>query len=222
MADILDEIENDLRRDRLNRFWKRWGTLAVGAAIVVVAIFAGWRGYVAWQASRAATMGDRYLAAVRQSEAGQSDEAARAFEALAREGVGGYPALARFRLAAEQAGKGETAAAVAAFDALAADGSLPANFRDIARLRAGLLLVDSGSAADVVRRVEALTVPTNAYRHAARELMALAAYKAGDKPAAARWWRDLVTDREAPDGARNRGSLALAALAAEGVTPPGS
>ncbi len=49
----------------------------------------------------------------------------------------------------------------------------------MARLRAGLILVDTGTYEDVSKRVELLSTDDNALRYAAREALALAAWKAG-------------------------------------------
>jgi hypothetical protein len=219
MTNILDEIEQDLRKDRMKRIWQRYGIAIVTAAAILVLTVAGWRGWVAYEASRASQLGDRFLQAVQTGEAGNHDDAIRALEELARTGSGGYPVLARFRLATERAAKGEIETAVRGFDALANDASLTESWRDIARLRAAMLMVDSGSTAEVARRVERLTGGDNPFRHTAREIMGLAAYRAGDREAAARWFNALVTDSDAPEGARNRGSLVLTMLAADGVSP---
>ena len=222
MTDILDEIEQDLRRDRMRRVWKRYGWLIATVAALFVLAIAGWRGYAAWEASRSASTGDRYLQAIEAAERGEHEAAVRELEALIRSGApGGYPALARFRIAASLAGRGDTAGAVAAFDALSNDTTISESFRDIARLRAGLLLVDGAPYAEVQRRLERIaTAPANPFRHTAREILGLAAYRAEERQTAARWFRDLVVDGQAPESARNRGSLALTMLAADGVTPP--
>jgi hypothetical protein len=220
MTDILDEIEQDLRKDRMRRFWKRWSWLVLSVAVVFVLVVAGWRGYVGWQNSRSAATGDRYVQSLEAAERNDHEAAIRELEALARDAPGGYPTLARFRLAASLAGRGDNAGAVAAFDALAADASLPQNFRDVARLRAGLLLVDNAPYAEVQRRLEPVAAAGNPFRHTARELLGLAAFRTDERETAARWFRDLVVDGAAPEGARNRASLALTMLAADGVTPP--
>lgn len=219
MTDILDEIEQDLRKDRMKRVWQRYGIAIVAAATIFVLAVAGWRGWVAYEASRASQLGDRFIQAVQAGEAGNHDDAIRALEDLVRTGSGGYPVLARFRLATEHAAKGDAEAAIRGFDALANDSGLTASWRDIARLRAAMLMVDAGSAAEVAARVERMTVGDNPFRHTAREIMGLVAYRAGDREAAARWFNALVVDLDAPEGARNRASLVLTMLAADGISP---
>src|SRR5690606_11580462 len=104
-------------------------------------------------------------------------EALAALRQLEEEGYGAYPLLARMRAATVLAANGDAQGAVAGFDAVAADTSIPGVIRDIARLRAALILVDTGSHADVSARAEALTGDTNPLRHSAREAIGLAAWK---------------------------------------------
>jgi len=218
MTNLLDEIEEDLRKDRLKRLWDRYGVLIIGLAVLFVAAIAGWRGYVGYQQSQAAATGDRWQSAIQVSTTGNHADAVQAFERLAREGTGGYPILARFRLAAERHMADDTEGAIRAFDELAADTGVSALWRDLARIRAAILLVDLRPA-EVAQRVEGLAVAQGAFRHTARELMGLATFRAGDAPGAVRWFEQAITDAEAPEGLRQRAGLILTILAADGVTP---
>ena len=64
-------------------------------------------------------------------------------------------------------------------------------FQDLAAVRAGTLLVDTASYADIKQRLEPLTAPDRAFRHSARSMLALAAWRAKDT-AAMRKWTDMV------------------------------
>ena len=66
-------------------------------------------------------------------------------------------------------------------------------------MRAAWLLVDTGTYEEVSAMVEAMATPTNAMRHAAREALGLAAYKAGDMARAREWFEQIVEDAEAVD-----------------------
>jgi hypothetical protein len=46
MSDIFREVDEDLRRDRLEKIWKRYGAAFVGAVLLIVA---GTAGFVAWR-----------------------------------------------------------------------------------------------------------------------------------------------------------------------------
>jgi hypothetical protein len=219
MADIFDEVEEDLRRDRLKKVWDRFAPLIVGGAVLIVVGIGGWRLYEYYQAQRAAADGARYVAAMNLSNEGKHAEAAAAFAALAQDGTAGYRTIARLRAAAELAGT-DAKAAIAAYDAYAGDNGEPAGLRDVARLRAGYLIVDNGTYAEARQRVEPLATPGNPFRHGAREVLGLAAFKSGDWAEARRWLEALVSDAEAPATARQRADLVLDLIGTANTPPP--
>ena len=92
-------------------------------------------------------------------------------------------------------------------DAVAADSGIPQGLRDMARLRAALLLVDTGSYADVSSRIEAMAVDGNALRHSAREALGLAAWKEGKAGDALKLFAQIAEDDQAPQNIRQRASL---------------
>jgi hypothetical protein len=208
MSDIFNEIDEDIRRERLGRLWRRFGPAIIAFAVLFVAAIGGWRYYEHRAEQQAHEAGERYAAALDLAREGNRAEAEPALRAVAEEGPEGYAVLARFRAATELA-ENDPAGAIAAFEAITQDGSVSPLLRDFARVRAGYLMVETGNAADVSSRVEALAGSGGAFRHSAREIMALAQWKAGDVAETRRWAQDLVADVEAPAGARTRGQILL-------------
>mgnify|MGYP001809586547 CR=1 FL=1 len=219
MSDIVREIEEDIRKERMAKLWRRFRVPVIAVAVLVIAGVGAWRGWVGYQQAQSARSGDRFMAAVDLSRQGQHREAADAFAALSRDGSGGYPGLAAIRAAVETARAGNIQAAVEALDRVAADTGLAPATRDVARLRAAMLLVDSAAPADIDRRLEPLAVDSSAFRALARERMGLAAMRAGDRPKAARLFDQFATDPDATQAMRNRVQLLLAILAGDGVEP---
>jgi hypothetical protein len=123
--------------------------------------------------------------------------------------------LARFRAAAELA-QVKSSDAVKAYDDLAADGTLGQTWQDLAALRAGMLLVDSAPLADMRRRLDPLAEPGRTFRHTARELLALSAWRSHDITAARRYIDIIATDGETPPGTRARIDVLSALIAADG------
>lgn len=214
MADIFDEVGEDLRRDRLKRFWQKYAVVVIGAAVLIVAGTAAWRGYETWTASRAAEAGDRFLAALKVAEDGDHAAAITALGAFAGDAPADYALLARFRIAGEHLAAGETDAALAGFDALAADAAVPAELRDVARVRAAMIAVDSEDLAAVRKRVEGLDTDTGPWRHAAREIVALAAVKAEKWDEARAALKKLMDDPAVPQEIRSRGQILSDVVAA--------
>jgi hypothetical protein len=214
VADIFNEVDEEVRRERLQRLWEQYGAYAIAALILLVAGVAAWRGYEYWQARKAAEAGAAFQNAVVLSQDGKHDEAEAAFAKLAGEGTTGYRTLARFREAAEL-GQKDTGAAVKAYDALAADGSIGRTMQDLAAVRAGLLLVDNSPLDEMTRRLEPATAPSRSFRHTARELLALSAWRTGDVAQARKWTELMRNDIETPAGAKNLADILTALMPAE-------
>jgi hypothetical protein len=220
MADdsFIREVNEEIRQERARAIWDRYGPASIVVAILVVLGTAGWVGYRYWDESRANASGDRFSQALTLANAGKNDEAIAALAALEKDGYGAYPVLARLRSATVLASKGDVAGAVDAFDEVAADTAIPQSIRDMAQLRAGYLLVDTGSYGDVAKRVEALTDDTNALRNSAREALGLAAWKAGKAEDALKVFEQIIADQNAPRNVRDRAGMMAELIRGSGAS----
>jgi hypothetical protein len=206
VTDIFNEVDEEVRRERLNKLWERYGKYFVALCVLIIAGVAAWRGYTWWQEKQAALSGVAFEQAAALAQAGKYQEAEAAFAKLATDGTPGYRLLAGLRQAAELA-RTDPKAAIAAFDQIAADKSAGQPIQDLAAIRAGYLMVDSAPYAEIRARIEPLTAADRTFRHSAREILALSAWKSGDL-AAARQWTDLImTDPQTPSGARSRAEV---------------
>jgi hypothetical protein len=213
---IFAEVDEEVRREQLKRLWAKYSTLFIAAALLVVVAVAGWRGYQWWEGRKAAKAGAEFEAAVTLSDQNKGKEAEAAFSKLATEAPAGYRTLARFREAAALAQR-DVKAAVKAYDDLAADSSLGSEMQDLARLRGGMLQVDTAPYDAVKERLEPLTASGRTFRHSARELLAFSAWRAGNTAAARHWVDMIVTDAETPASTRGRIDMLAALL---GPRPP--
>ena len=141
---FIREVDEELRRDQLKALWKRFAPLIIGVCVLIVAVTAGYRGWMWWQERKAAQAGDRFMAALTEIESGDRAKGEAELAAIAAESGAGYSALARLRLAGEKAGAGDKPAALTAYDAVADDATVPQPLRDLARIRAALLALDTG------------------------------------------------------------------------------
>ena len=213
MTDIFHEVDEEVRRERLKKLWQRYGNYIIAGCLLVVVGIAGWRGYEWLEAKRAAESGAAFEQAVTLAESGKVQEAEAAFAKLATGGTAGYRVLSRLREAAELA-QSDPKAAIKAYEEIAADRAAGQVIQDLATLRAGLLLVDQTSYADLRSRLEPLTGPERAFRYSARDLLALSAWKQGDVSAAKQWTEAIIGDPLTPAGARSRAEVLSQLLAA--------
>ncbi len=213
------EVNEELRSDQLRFVWKRYGKILIGAAAIIVLGTAGYRAYDYWDEHNASQSGDRFIAALQLASENKNDEALAALSAIEKHGTGSYPVLAKLRAASVQANKGDVPGAVAALTDISNDGKAPQAIRDLAKLRAAWLLIDTGSYDQVAALAEGLTAQGQMLSNSAREAMGLAAYKAGNMPQAKQWFKQIADDAAAPRNVANRAQIMLDNIAASGKAP---
>jgi len=209
VADIFQEVDEDLKQERYLKLWRKYGAYVVGAAVALVlgtASIVGWREY---QAAQRAEEGGRYEAALTLARYGKSEQALAAFAALGADSGAGYVALAGLQEAALKAKEGDMAGAVAVYERLTADASVDGVLRDMATLLAVLYSLDSGDPAALAARLAPLTTDSNPWRFSALELRGLLALKSGDVQAARAVFTRLVDDPAAPPAVRQRAGETL-------------
>jgi hypothetical protein len=214
VSDIFREVDEEVRREQFQKLWERFGIFAIAAAVLLIAAVGGWRAYQWYEKKQAAQAGAAFEAAMTLSEQGKLPEAEAAFGKLATDATASYRMLARLNEAADLA-KRDPKAAVALYDSLAADQNVGRVFRDLATLRAGYVLVDTATYEDLRQRLEPLTAPDRSFRHSARSLLALSAWRANDMTMMRRWSEMVLADADVPAGARNQVQM-LMAIAASG------
>lgn len=212
--EFIREVDEELQREKLGDLWKRYGSLVVAGAVAVVLATAGWVGWQRWQehrrAQEAASFAERELVAL----SGAPAEAASGLLDFARDASPGFAAVARLHAAALSGRAADETGALAALDAVAADASADPLLRDAARLLAASRRIEVEDPRGLVASLEPLAADGAPWRHAARQLLAAAQLRAGDRQEAVATLRRLVEDAEAPTGLRGRAAELLEALGA--------
>jgi len=211
VSELFDEVDEDVRRDQLKQIWDRYSIYIVAGALLIVAAVGGWRGYEYLQMQKAVETGKAFDAAVELADQAKHAEAEAAFAKLVATAPSGYRMLARLREAAE-IGSRDPQAAVKMYDDISADRSIGAVEQDLAKVRAAGLLLETATYPTMLQRLEASTAPTATFRHSARELLALSAWRANDTTAARKWLDLIANDGETPSGLRSRAEALQALL----------
>lgn len=203
MSDIFHEVDEEVRKEQLQKLWNRYAPYVIAAAVLVVAAVGGWRGYSWWEAKRAAEAGGAFEAAVILAESGKHAEAQAAFNKVTADGTPIYRHLALLRETAELA-QTDAKAALASYERIAGNNAVGAVLQDVAALRAGALLIDAHAYDEARRRLEPLAGNDRTFRHTARELLVLAAWRAGNAAEVKRWSDLVMTDVQTPANIRAR------------------
>lgn len=212
LADIFQEVDEELRRDKAAEVWARYGRYIVAAAIFVVAATAGYVGWKEYRLQQQTAYGERFAVALSLIQENRTDDALAALEGIAEDAGVGYATLARFRAAAIKAGAGDRSGAAAIYDALAKDDSVDPLYATLADLYYVMNTLETDEADALSARLEPLLAADGPWRFTARELSALLALRKGDTAAAREHYTALADDPKAPSGARARATEMLRAL----------
>jgi hypothetical protein len=211
VSELFSEVDEDLRREQLKKLWDRYSLVIIAIAILIVAGVGGWRGYSYLEAKKSAEAGAAFDRAVDLAEQNKHAEAEAAFTKLAAEAPSGYRTLARLRAASEASSR-DPQAAVKLYDDIAADRSIAATEQDLAKIRAGALLLETAPYDALLARLEPASTITGTYRHSARELLALSAWRANNAVATRQWLDMIANDGETPASLRTRAEALQALL----------
>lgn len=202
MGDIFQEVDEDVRRDRLNKLWKDYGGYVVAGAVAIVlgtTASVGWHEYTE---QRKEADSDRFVAAIALANDGKPAEAAGAFEALSGEAGEGYALFARFRTAAALKDSGDVEGAVQTFEAIALDKDVDDLYRSLATLLAIMHMIDDGDPDALRAKLKPLLATDGAWRYSAREISGALALRTGDRHLAKTEFQKLADDLLAPPSAR--------------------
>lgn len=207
-GDVFREVEEDLRRERIKALWDRYGGYVLIGALAIILLVGGKQAYDYWTREQARAAGLAYAEAGQLIDEGKAEEGTAALERIAA-GSGGYAALAKLRLAALKAKEGAGAEAIALYDEITKAGAGDQAIRTMARFRAAMLSLEANDFTGVKNRLTPLLDASNPWRHSARELVAMAEYKAGDRETAEGHFQEILGDVETPDGLRRRAQTML-------------
>ena len=210
MSDVFREVDEEVRREQFAKLWDQYGTYVIAVAVLIAVVTAGFQWWTYSQERQRLERSERFLAAL-ELVAEKPEEGLVALEELGAEGDDGYALLAQFRHAGLLVDQGKRQEAVAAYDAISSRGGDPL-LSGLAKIRAAQLLADTGSSGDIRARIGSLTTDTNPWRFAARELLALMAFRDGDLVEARDAYQKLSLELSAPQGIKSRATDMLAAI----------
>lgn len=211
---FINEVTEEVRRDQLYRYLRRYGWIAVVCVLVLVG-GAAWNEYNKAQSRAAAeATGDAMLAAL-----AQDDPEARAVALLEIEGEGVAAAVTELMTAASQQEAGQPDAAKATLEGLAVNGDVPDVYRDLAAIKAAM--IDTGEDPATRRAtLENLAQPGATFALLAQEQLAYLDVAAGETEAAMARLRQISEDAGATRGLRERVQTLIVSLGGEVETAP--
>lgn len=208
------EIDEELRRDQIEKLWQKYGVYALIFALFIVAGVGGSKWLEASRKAAAEAAGASFNSAVASLEAGKSDEAVKALQGLTASGAAGYAQLAQLRLAGEALKSGKSAEALKSFEELSKNASADKLLRGFAQLQAASIRTSEADFTEMQNRLNDLMVADSPWRASARELLGVAALKAGKTDEARKAFEQILAERNAPQSVVQRAQTLMGRIVA--------
>ncbi len=211
---LFREIDEELRQEQFQTLWQKYGWLAVGGALLIVAVVAGTQGWKAWTHRQNMAAAEQYFQAMEQVQAEEPAAAAETLGTLADENSGGYARLAGLQAAglwraATPPALNEARANLERVQALAGDDTA---FAGLTTLLEAQVSLAEGEPDTARATLQAVTGDTSAWAPLARELEAVALLEKGDTAAARTAFAALSKETNLTPGVRQRAQEMLLAL----------
>lgn len=210
---IFREVDEAIRQEQLKKLWDKYGLIVIAGAVFIIAAVGGYKAWVYWQGEQAKAAGSRFVGGLTQIQDGQQTQAQEVFKSLAEDGPSGYRTLSQFQLAALHVKEGRTDDAVKLYNELASRSGIGDALQSYAKLQIASLRIDQLSFDEMRAELDSLTATDNPWRHSARELLGLSAYKEKNVKVAERYFNIMLSDQQTPGNMRQRAEMMLALMA---------
>ncbi len=209
---FIDEVTEEVRRDRLFALFRRYGWIG---GLVVLGIVGG-AAWSEWQKSQAATRAQAFGDALTEAlDLSNPEDRTAALAEITSDGS--QTGILQLMRASDP--ETDKAAALAALDALASDASQPQTYRDLAVLRRVIVAGADMPVADRRTALDGIAVAGRPFRTLAQEQLAYLLIEEAKTDEAIAALTALSQDQEAPAGLKSRVRQVIVALGGTVDTP---
>lgn len=197
MADVFDEINDDIRREKLNQFWQENGAWIIGGAIAAVLLTGGMSFWRQWQHQHDVAATSELLRVEQQADVAKLED-------FAKTTGKNHAVIARFIAAGIHLDRGEKEQAAALYDQIGGAFGVDRIYRELAKILSVSQRLDRGDPEKLKKELSGLSGDSGYWRYTARELGALLEAKQGHTQRAIEVLTGITSDPQAPEDARAR------------------
>lgn len=213
---FLREVDDAVKRDQLEDFWRRFGRWIAAAVVVGLAAFGGWLYWNHHSKEQSGELAEKAQAIV-ESVAKGGKPKDEDLNALGTASQTGYRALAMLTRAGIAADNKDYKSAAVIYGKMAEDDSLPAPYRDLAAIRQVALDFDQMKPQQVIDKLRPFAVEGGPWFGSAGEMTAIAYMKMGKKDLAGPIFAAIAKDETSPETLRSRARQMAGLLGVDAV-----
>ena len=212
MADLFQEIDDELRQDKASRLWRVYGKYVVAVAIVIIISVGGYKFWQQKQLDDGEKASIAYEAALARSASGDHKGA---IDQLNEEEIGtvaGYAALSQMQKANLAMKVNDFEAALITFKDIAENDNYPQSIKEWASFRYAAVRVEKQIDSNALADLDSLIATDSPWRFLAKEIKAIKEIETGNKSEAKVIFSELADDENAPERLRVRAAEFLKTL----------
>lgn len=204
-AILMREVEEEIQKERLLNFWKKYKFFLIGAVVGVIAATSGNEIYHSWYEKTRLAESDQFEQAAVLNYTGNSADAATIYLHLAQSAKTGYAELSLMRLAEIAFENGDLDGGLKYLRQLIDDSSASTQLRNVARLTYVGYQSETADSQKLIQELKPiLSDSKSALYPTAVELKAAILYHAGQKEDAKKTITDTIKGVDLSDEATER------------------
>jgi hypothetical protein len=212
---FVKEVDENLRRDRINDFFKENGSWLIAGLILFLAACGGLIWYQQYRENRTEAQVEQLAQIYKAIAVGNTSKVPQQLDELSTSGSKAVRASALFTRAAFAVQENDNKLAIATYKKVRDDSSLPDAYRNAALVRETALEFDQLDPQQVIAQLAPIAKPGNPWFGSAGEMTALALIKAGKTKQAGQLFATLAKDKNVPESIRNRSIQISGSLGAD-------
>lgn len=214
---FLREVDDALRQDQVEGFYKNYGKAVLAVVVVGLAAFAGFLFWQHQQKTAREQAAEQLVQSIDSLQADKPEDARSQLNPLIEAGHGSNADLARLMQAGIALENKKPDDAVKLYRAVAQNADAPQPLRDLATVREVATRFDTMKPQDVIDRLKSLAAPGSAWFGVAGELVATAYMKQGKNDQAGQLLAAIAKDKTVSASLRSRAGQLAGVLGADSL-----
>ena len=212
MADLFQEIDDELRQDKASRLWRVYGKYVVATAIVIIISVGGYKFWQQKQLDDGEKASIAYEAALARSASGDYKGAIDQLNEEEIRTAAGYAVLSQMQKANLAMKINDFEAALITFKDIAENDNYPQSIKEWASFRYAAVRVEKQIDSNALADLDSLIATDSPWRFLAKEIKAIKEIETGNKSGAKAIFSELADDENAPERLRVRAAEFLKTL----------
>ena len=212
MADLFQEIDDELRQDKASRLWKLYGKYVIVVAIIIITSVGGYKFWQQKQLDDGEKASIAYEAALARSASGDFKGAIDQLNEKALGITPGYAALSQMQKANLAMKIKDFEAALITYKDIAENEDYPQSIKEWASFRHAAVRVEKQIDSNASVDLDKLIATDSPWRFLAKEIKAIRETEIGNNSEAKAIFSELADDENAPERLRIRAAEFLQTL----------